>query len=178
VTGGTHITITGTNFVSGASVVVGQGHLTGAGAIPATDVVVVSPTEITAVTGGGAQAGSWGLFVTDSGGTSTGSPDSFFTYTPIPNVNTVSPNNGPTTGGTPITINGTGFASGATVVIGQGNMSGAGAIPATDVVVVSSNQITAVTGGGAKVGKWNVFVVNPDGGVNPRNGNGDTFTYS
>jgi hypothetical protein len=140
--------------------------------------VVVSSTEITAVTGGGAKAGSWGLFVTTTGGTSTGSPDAFYTYTPIPNVSTVMPRSGPTTGGTAITITGTGFVSGASVVIGQGHLAGAGAIAATNVVVVSSTEITAVTGGGAMAGSWGVFVINPDGGTNPRNGYGDEFTYS
>ena len=57
---------------------------------------------------------------------------------------------GPTTGGTAITITGTGFVSGATVVVGQGNGAGTGAIAATNVKVVSSTQITAVTGGGPR----------------------------
>ena len=38
----------------------------------------------------------------------------------IPTVTSVSPNTGPTTGGTTITVTGTGFVTGATVVIGQG----------------------------------------------------------
>jgi hypothetical protein len=178
VTGGTDITITGTNFLSGATVVIGQGHKSGAGAIPATNVVVVSPTEITAVTGGGAKAFVWKVFVTTSAGTSAATSGASFTYTPIPTVSKISPNNGPTTGGTPITITGTGFVSGATVVIGQGAGAGAGAIPATDVVVVSSSEITAVTGGGARAGKFGLFVTNADGGQSPGNGFGDLFTYS
>ena len=40
---------------------------------------------------------------------------------PVPTVAKVSPTAGPTGGGTPITITGTGFVSGATVVIGQRN---------------------------------------------------------
>ena len=95
-----------------------------------------------------------------------------------PTVSAVSPSSGPVTGGTAITITGTNFVSGATVVIGQGHMTGAGAIAATNVVVVSSTEITAVTGGGAKAGTWGLFVINPDGGTNPRNGFGDQFTYS
>jgi hypothetical protein len=60
---------------------------------------------------------------------------------------------------------GTGFQSGATVVIAQGNGAGAGAIAATNVAVVNSGEITAVTGGGANAGTWAVFVTNPDGGI-------------
>jgi hypothetical protein len=93
--GGTAVTITGTGFVAGATVVIGQGNGPGAGSIPATDVTVVSPTEITAVTGSGAKAGTFSLFVTTSGGTSAGTLGDDFTYT-IPTVAVVSPNPGPT----------------------------------------------------------------------------------
>jgi hypothetical protein len=50
------------------------------GAIAATNVKVVSPTEITAITGGGAKAGTWSLFVTTSGGTSAANIGDNFTY--------------------------------------------------------------------------------------------------
>jgi hypothetical protein len=43
-----------------------------------------------------------------------------FTYDPVPTVSAVSPRAGPTKGGTTITITGTGFVAGATVLIGQG----------------------------------------------------------
>ena len=160
-TGGTAITITGSGFVAGATVVIGQGNGAGSGAIAATNVKVVSPTQITAVTGGGAKAGTWSLFVTTTGGTGTGYLD--FTYNPVPTVSKVSPNSGPTTGGTAITITGSGFVAGATVVIGQGNGAGSGAIAATNVKVVSPTQITAVTGGGAKAGTWSLFVTTTGG---------------
>ena len=80
VSGGTHIKITGTNFVAGATVVIGQGNGVGSAAIPASEVVVVSPTEITATTGGSAKAGSWNVFVIDAGGTSPVSPGDDYTY--------------------------------------------------------------------------------------------------
>ena len=77
--GGTAITITGTGFVTGAKVVIGQGNGT-TGAIAATSVKVVSPTEITAVTGGGAKAGTFSLFVTTTGGTSATWSADHYTY--------------------------------------------------------------------------------------------------
>jgi IPT/TIG domain len=172
--GGTAITITGTGFVSGATVVIGQGNGSGAGAIATTSVKVVSPTEITAVTGGGAKTGTWTLFVTTSGGTSAANSGAYFTYDPVPTVSKVSPNSGPTAGGTTITITGTNFVTGATVVIGQGNGT-TGAIAAT-VKSVTSTTITATTGGGAKAGTWNLFVTTP-GGTSAAN-SGDDFTYS
>ena len=172
--GGTAITVTGTGFVSGATVVIGQGNGAGTGAIAATSVNVVSSTEITAVTGGGAKTGTWTLFVTTSGGTSAANSGAYFTYDPVPTVSKVSPNTGPTSGGTAITVTGTGFVSGATVVIGQGNGT-TGAIAATNVMVVSATKITAVTSGGAKAGTWNLFVTT-SGGSSAANC-GDDFSY-
>jgi hypothetical protein len=159
-------------------VVIGQGSGAGIGAIAATDVVVVSPTEITAVTGGKAKAGTWSLFVTTSKGTSLANSGDDFAYEAaavMPTVTSVSPNSGPTAGGTTMTITGTGFVTGASVVVGQGAGPQTGAIAATNVKVVSPTEITATTGGGAKAGTWNLFVRTP-GGTSPPN-TGDDFTY-
>jgi hypothetical protein len=82
VNGGTSIKITGTNFVAGATVEIGQGSGVGPTAIQASKVVVVSPTEITAITGGPAKAGTFNLFVIDSGGTSLANTGDDYTYTP------------------------------------------------------------------------------------------------
>ena len=90
-------------------------------------------------------------------------------------VASVSPTSGTVNGGTPIRITGTGFVAGATVEIGQGNGAGPTAIPASEVVVVSATEITAVTGGGAKAGTWNLFVID-SGGTSPANA-GDDYTY-
>jgi len=179
VSGGTGITITGTGFVAGATVTIGQGSGPVTGAIAASDVNVVSPTEITATTGGGAQAGTWSLFVDTSGGTSAAVGADDFTYTAapvIPTVSAVSPDTGPTSGGTAITVTGTGFISGATVDIGQGSGPFTGAIAATQVKVVSPTEITATTGGGATAGTWSLYVTT-SGGTSAAN-LGDDFTYS
>jgi hypothetical protein len=93
---------------------------------------------------------------------------------PLPKVSAVSPNAGPTKGGTAITITGTGFVTGATVVIGQGNGT-TGAIAATSVKVVSPTEITAVTGGGAKAGTFSLFVTT-SAGTSAANSGAD-FTY-
>ena len=80
VNGGTPIRIIGTNFVAGATVEIAQGQGAGPTAIPASNVVVVSPTEITATTGGPAKPGTFNLFVIDSGGTSPGNTGDDYTY--------------------------------------------------------------------------------------------------
>jgi hypothetical protein len=139
-------------------------------------VDVVSGTEITANIAAGT-AGKYDLFVTTSGGTSAANAGDLYTYTnPVPTVSAVSPNNGPVTGGTAITITGTGFISGAKVEIAQGSGTGPTAIAATAVTVVSSTQITAVTGGSAKAGTWNLFVITA-GGTSAGNA-GDDYTYN
>ena len=70
-----------------------------------------------------------------------------------PVVSAVNPPNGPATGGTPVTITGTNFAAGATVTFGG--------TAATNVVVVNSATITAMTPAGS-VGPVTVTVTNPD----------------
>ncbi|HXB63890.1 MAG TPA: PKD domain-containing protein [Solirubrobacteraceae bacterium] len=93
----------------------------------------------------------------------------------VPKVSSVSPASGSVAGGTPITIAGTGFVPGATVEIAQGGGAGPTAIPASKVVVVSPTEITATTGGLAKAGKWNLFVIDA-GGTSSANA-GDQYTY-
>jgi hypothetical protein len=175
VAGGTPITIKGTGFVAGASVKILQPGK-GATAIPASSVVVVPPTEITAVTGGPGQPGTWNVIVTDTGGVSTANNagDDFTYVYPKPTVSSVSPASGTVAGGTPITIKGTGFVAGASVKILQPG-KGATAIPASNVVVVSSTEITAVTGGPGQAGTWNVIVTDA-GGISTANP-GDDYTY-
>ncbi|MGC2502262.1 MAG: IPT/TIG domain-containing protein, partial [Silvibacterium sp.] len=84
---------------------------------------------------------------------------------PALTVTSVSPNNGSTEGGTAVTITGTNFASGATVSFGG--------TAATNVVVVNSTTITAMTPAGS-AGAVTVTVTN-SGGLSGSLTNG--FTY-
>jgi hypothetical protein len=80
---------------------------------------------------------------------------------PAPTITAVSPAGGSTAGGTPVSITGTNFQSGATVTVGG--------IAATSVVFVSSTRITAVTPAHA-AGNVPVTVTNPTalaGTLNP-----------
>jgi endonuclease/exonuclease/phosphatase family metal-dependent hydrolase len=72
---------------------------------------------------------------------------------PAPTVTAISPTSGSTSGGTSVTITGTGFSSGATVSLGG--------TAATNVTVVSSTSITATTSAHA-AGTVNVVVTNTD----------------
>jgi len=70
-----------------------------------------------------------------------------------PTLKSASPSTGSTTGGTPVSLTGTNFQTGATVSFGGA--------PASNVTVISSTQITANAPAHA-VGAVNVTVTNPD----------------
>jgi hypothetical protein len=157
--GGTAVTVTGTGFTADAQVLFGG--------VAATDVVVVSASEITAVTPAHA-AGIVDVTVSNAGGAGAGT--GLFTYlpdgggggggggggeTPLPPVvAAVLPLTGPLAGGTAVTISGTGL-TGATAVL-------FGGVPATNVVVVSDTSITATTPAHA-AGPVDVTVTTPAG---------------
>jgi hypothetical protein len=126
--GGTAVKIKGTGFVAGATVKIGS---------EATEVKVNGPEEITAKTVA-TVAGSDEVVVKDANGTSTSGVK--YTYVAPPTVESISPNQGPTSGGTAVKIKGKGFLSGSTVTIGSA---------ATEVVVVSAEEITAKTPAGS-----------------------------
>jgi acid phosphatase len=94
----------------------------------------------------------------------------FFTTTlnTVPLISGISPNSGPTAGGTTVTISGTGFAEGATVKFASNF--------ATNVTVVGSTTITA-TAPAHNSGSVNVVVANP-GGQSATSANGYTYTSS
>ncbi len=90
------------------------------------------------------------------------------TGNPAPTVASITPNSGTANGGTPVTISGTGFLSGATVSLG-------GTV-ATGVTVVNSTTITATTAAHA-AGAVSVVVTNTDAQSGTLN-NGYTYTSS
>ncbi len=142
--GGTAVTITGTNFASGATV--------SFGGTAATGVSVTSSTSIAATTPANAP-GAVSVTVMNSDGQSA-SLSSGYTYTGPPTVSSISPNSGSTGGGTAVMITGTNFASGATVSFGG--------TAATGVTVSSGTSITATTPAHA-AGAVTVMVTNSGG---------------
>jgi hypothetical protein len=142
--GGTPVAIIGTNL-TGATAVTFGGR-------PATNVIVISPTVVVAITPAHA-AGPVDVTVTTPGGTAIG--NSLFTYVPAaPTVISVSPNNGSTEGGTTVAITGTNL-TGATAVRFGGT-------PAASFTVVNRTTITARTPAHT-AGSVNVQVVTPAG---------------
>ncbi len=143
--GGTSVTITGTNFGPDSTVSFGPNL--------SSNVTVNSATQITAVTPPG-PAGPVHVTVSDAGGSATAAQE--FTYVAPPTITSFTPLFGPTTGGTPLTITGTGYAGPATVEIGG--------VFATNVVVVSPTEITANTPAHA-AGPYFVTVADPGGSI-------------
>lgn len=144
--GGTAITITGTQFRTGATVTVGG--------TAATNVVVVSATSITATTPA-KPIGATSIVVANSDGQSATLTNAFtYTAAAAPTVTAVAPTSGSVAGGTSITITGTGFVAGATVTV-----SG---VAATGVTVASATSITVTTPASASTGAVAVAVSNPD----------------
>ena len=153
--GGTSVTITGTDF-SGATAVT-------FGATAVTGFTVNSATQITATAPAG--TGTVDVRITTTGGTSTTSTSDQFTYVAAPTVTALSPTSGPTGGGTSVTITGTDF-SGATAVT-------FGATAATGFTVNSATQITAT----APAGTGTVDVrITTTGGTSATSAS-DQFTY-
>jgi hypothetical protein len=145
VTGGTLVTVNGSNFASGSTVSFGGAS--------ATSVNFISSSQLTAVTPAGT-AGAVNVTVTNPD-PSTASLSNGFMYVSNPTITSVSPNSGPTTGGTTVTISGSGFQSGAIVVFG--------AVLAASVTVNTSTQIQAVTPA-ESAATVSVTVTNPDAG--------------
>ncbi len=143
ITGGTPITITGTNFDGTTDVTIAFASC--------TSIVVVSPTQITAVTPAGT-LGPQDLIVTNASGASLPATFTYVAVTP-PTIISVSPSQGPTSGGTAITIIGTGFTGTTSVTVG---------FAVATFTVISSTQINAVTPAGA-AGAQNVVVTTPNG---------------
>ena len=124
--GGTSVTVTGTGFRTGIQVEFGGQA--------ATDVDVVSATELTATTPSHA-AGLVDVKVSTPGGSATLADG--YTYVAAPTITGVDPFEGPTTGGTTVTISGTHLTGTTSVTIGG--------LPATDVTVVNDSTVTATT---------------------------------
>lgn len=152
--GGTPVTITGSGFTEAATVSFGS--------TPAEETEVLSSTSIVAIAPPG--AGVADVTVTTTGGTTTTGPADRFAFVPV--VETVEPAEGPTAGGTLVTIAGAGFTSSSVVRFG--------ASEAEDVTYVSPTQLTARSPAGSGVVE---ITVQTAAGTSPASA-GDLFGYA
>jgi coenzyme PQQ synthesis protein D (PqqD)/IPT/TIG domain-containing protein len=126
------VTLTGTNFVVGATTVAVAG-----GGVTVNTVVVGTSTSLTAnfVLDPAAVAGPRVVTVTTAGGTST--PQAFTISLPPPTLTSVSPNQGIRGETVMVTLTGTNFVVGATTVAVAG-----GGVSVANVAVSSSTSLT------------------------------------
>lgn len=145
--GGTAVTITGTNFTAGATVYVGGS--------PATNVVVVSSTQITATTGSGGQGSANVLIINPDNTSATATAAFFFTApTSALSLTSVEPPSGAIGGGQLINVYGSGFQPGLTVTFGG--------VASMSVTVLSTSTLLVRTPAGSPSGTVAVTVTNPD----------------
>ena len=157
-TGGTKVTITGTNFTTVTSVKFGgkdshHGHIQGA----PTKLKVTDPTSSRR-----GRSPSRSLRPGGPGPSPQGS-----TYVAGPTITKVTPGAGPTAGGTVVTLTGSGFVTGATSVTFGGTT-----IPAGSVTFVSTTAIK-VTSPAHGAGTVTVKATTAGG----TSGSGEHFTY-
>lgn len=167
--GGTTVTITGSGFQQGATVTfIFPSPTSDPGARGTATTVNGAGTSITTTTPIH-KAGAVNVIITNPDGGSVTATNGFtFTASAAPTVSSpLSPATGSSTGGTSVTITGTGFAPGASVTFGG--------TQAAFATVNSATAITVSTPAHA-AGAVDVFVTNPDG----QNSNtlGGAFTYS
>jgi hypothetical protein len=143
--GGTAITITGTNFTGATTVLFGSVAGTKLKVVSATKITVDSPPQ---------SAGLRNVYVETPGGKSATHEADWFTYVAPPSVTKVSPSSGPTNGDTLVTITGSNLKGATTVLFGT--------VAGTNLTVVSATQIT-VDSPPQSAGLRNVFVVAPGG---------------
>ncbi|WP_373785280.1 IPTL-CTERM sorting domain-containing protein [Delftia acidovorans] len=160
--GGTPVILTGSGFTSAAPSGAVQFGST------AANYTVNSDTQITAIAPPGA-AGTVDITVSTIGGNSASSIVDRFTYVAAPAITAIHPIAGPTAGGTPVILTGSGFTS--------ATPSGAVQFGSTaaNYTVNSDTQITAIAPPGA-AGTVDI-TVSTVGGTSATSA-GDRFTYA
>jgi len=139
------------------------------GALAAGSFSVISSTEITATTPEAA-AGVVNVSVTTPAGTSSPTTASKYKYSP-PAIASVAPNNGPSAGGTKLTITGAGFAVGAGATVfkfGSALATGVECSSHTTCVAFTPKHAVALVEVRAKV----------NGVLSPKDPPADQFSFS
>jgi large repetitive protein len=142
--GGTPVSVTGTNFTGATAV--------NFGATAGTGLVVNSATSISITSPAGTSGTTVDVTVVGPDGTSALTPADKFTYEGDPTVTGVSPNTGPTTGATPVTVTGTNFTDAS--VVDFGTTAGTG-------LVVNSATSISITSPAGTAGTIDVTVTTP-----------------
>jgi hypothetical protein len=156
--GGTGVTVTGTNLNGVSAVFFGSVRATSWVTGGSTQISAVSPLE---------SAGTVDITVVTAGGTSATSSNDQFTFQDLPTVTGVTPNSGTVNGGDSVTITGTNFNGVNAVTFGG--------TPAASYTMNSATSITAVSPAAGSIGFVDITVATPVG--TSATGSADQFTY-
>ncbi|HEV2083091.1 MAG TPA: IPT/TIG domain-containing protein [Brevundimonas sp.] len=141
--GGTNVTLTGSNLTGTTAVTVGG--------VAATNVTVVSDTQVTFTTAAAPTAGAASISATNSVG--TGTLTSAFAYIAPPVITTISPAVTSTAGGGTITLNGSGLGSSTVTVDGApvGTVQNTGSLRSFTAPAHAAGTVNVIvtTGGGS-----------------------------
>ena len=150
------LTITGTNFVSGATTAFSTNGIT----VNSTTFNSATSLTVNVSISGSATPGTRTITVTNGDG-STATSGSIFTVNAAPTVTAVSPTSrGEGATAQNLTVTGTGFQSGATTTF-----SGTGiTVNSTTFVNATTLTVNVTIGGSATVGTSTITVTNPDAG--------------
>ena len=151
--GGNEVTVSGTGFSESAVVNVGN--------VAATDIHVNSTSSITA-TVPAAAVGTVDVTVTTEWGTSGTSPADTYTYDGAPTITDVQPQAGPESGGTVVTVLGSGFTSATVVMFGTVEATSLSVVSPTTLMATSppgqgTVSITITTAGGSDPSPTDLF---------------------
>jgi subtilase family serine protease len=160
-TGAQPLTITGSGFLSGATVTASYTGFSGK-----LSVTSLSATQIQAVINTGTTARTWSITVANPTGPASNAASLSVVAPPAPPVaGSVTPN--PLTGSTAnqiITINGSGFVNGTGLKVLVGYSGGpTTTLSGGQIAFVSSTQLLALINVGTTARTWTVQVVNPNG---------------
>lgn len=150
--GGTSVTITGTNFLAGSTVTINGTAATGVSITDDMHLDCTTPAGTAGVTGD--------VVVTNAAG--SGTLTNGWTYNAAPTLTDVSPGFGPRTGGTSVVLTGSGFQNNSP---GTNTVTFVGAGTANPVIVDSDTQITCGSPSGTPGDLVNVRVANNNGTV-------------
>jgi hypothetical protein len=162
--GGTILIIDGTNFLNALAVTIGGVNTTG---------LVFTSARVTSTTppAPGGVTGPYNVVVSsNTHGSATVNVS--YTYNDGPAITSVVPDNGPVSGGTSITISGSGFFN-----LGPGSVTIGGAACTSITANVTGSQVTCVTPAFGSTGAQTVRVNSPSHGVATL-ANGFTFNPS
>ncbi len=161
--GGTTVFIVGTNFTTATTISFGGTAVTQGAYVSSTQFSVVSP----------AGTGVVDVLATTAGVTSVNTAADDFTYIAAPTVTSISPTSGPSTGGTVVTITGSGFSTTA----GQTGITFRSpadvTFPATNVSCATTSTCTATSPAGTGVVSVRIIV----SGQTSADTVADNFTY-